>query len=112
MIVDDDHRIVHRGTGYNGTTPGKPGCLAGACPRGLLSYEELAGFSSYDTGPGACIGIHAEMNAIANAGSHCRGATLYITCEPCHGCVKLIGAAGIARTVWAAEGRVQSRPGV
>jgi len=50
-------------------------------------------------------GRHAELVAIAAAGGRARGATLYVTMEPCshHGktppCVDAIGEAGIARVV-------------
>lgn len=30
VIVSQDHRVLS--TGYNGAPPGRPGCLAGACP--------------------------------------------------------------------------------
>jgi diaminohydroxyphosphoribosylaminopyrimidine deaminase / 5-amino-6-(5-phosphoribosylamino)uracil reductase len=50
-------------------------------------------------------GPHAEVNAIAAAGDRARGATLYVTQEPCshHGrtppCVDAVLAAGIRRVV-------------
>ena len=50
-------------------------------------------------------GPHAEVNAIAAAGQRARGATLYVTMEPCshHGrtppCVDAVLAAGITRVV-------------
>jgi diaminohydroxyphosphoribosylaminopyrimidine deaminase / 5-amino-6-(5-phosphoribosylamino)uracil reductase len=52
---------------------------------------------------------HAEPVALAEAGDLCRGATLYVTLEPCshHGktppCAEAIVAAGIARVVSAIE---------
>jgi dCMP deaminase len=106
LIVDEHHRIV--GTGYNGAPAGAPGCLSGNCPRGLLTYDQLKTFSSYDDGPGRCISVHAEQNAIMYAGiDKCRGATIYITGEPCKTCRRLIAGAGIARMVWRGEnGRV------
>ena len=99
LVVDEDHRIV--GQGYNGAPAGEPGCLQGACPRGLLSYEELKTMSSYDDGPGRCISTHAETNAIIDAGrTRCKNASIYITGEPCSGCRKTIAAAGITRIVY------------
>jgi dCMP deaminase len=57
--------------------------------------------SSYDTGPGACIAVHAEANALLYAGvDGCKGSTLYVTCAPCDGCDRLICASGIARVVY------------
>lgn len=107
-VIVKHHRIVS--TGYNGSPAGERGCLTdGACPRGRL-HDELAaginesavqsGFSSYDTGPGACIAVHAEANAIIYAEySRCRGATLYCTHAPCLGCMKLIRGAGIVQVI-------------
>ncbi len=97
IIVQGD-RIVS--TGYNGAPTKKPGCLtAGACPRGRLSVHEVLPGSSYDTGSGACIALHAEQNAILRAGLDSRGAVLYVTDEPCDGCSRLIEGAGILRVV-------------
>lgn len=112
--------------GYNGAPPGKPGCLTdGACPRGrhyksyaghadgrgIIDYcacdkpwpcpDAVEAMSSYDTGPGACIAVHAELNAIMRAGrDRCAGATMYVTREPCDGCWRVIDGAGIVRVVW------------
>ena len=98
VIVDQDHRIVS--TGYNGAPPGRVGCLDGGCPRGKLSEAELPAYTSYDDGPGMCIALHAELNAVVWAGrAACSGATLYITDDPCEGCKKVIRAADIARVI-------------
>jgi diaminohydroxyphosphoribosylaminopyrimidine deaminase / 5-amino-6-(5-phosphoribosylamino)uracil reductase len=54
-------------------------------------------------------GAHGEIVALASAGEAARGATLYVTLEPCahHGrtppCTDAILAAGIVRVVYAAE---------
>jgi diaminohydroxyphosphoribosylaminopyrimidine deaminase / 5-amino-6-(5-phosphoribosylamino)uracil reductase len=54
-------------------------------------------------------GRHAEVEALAAAGDRARGATLYVTLEPCahHGktppCTDAILAAGVRRVVFAAE---------
>ena len=102
VIVSADHRPVS--FGYNGAPSGHAGCLEGACPRGRLSQEELQSLAGgYDdpASVGFCISVHAEANAILLAGRNaCKGASIYITGEPCHGCRKLIHAAGIARVVW------------
>lgn len=104
-LMRADHTIA--ATGYNGAPAGEPGCLtAGACPRGRASYDEVPsydqpGASSYDVGPGACIAIHAEMNAILRAlPGDMEGATLYVTDKPCPGCARMIAATPIARVVW------------
>lgn len=101
VIVDQQHRIV--ATGYNGAPAGAPGCLtAGACPRGQQGFDAVPPGSSYDTGPSSCIAVHAEANALLYADGHrTRGATLYVTSEPCDGCARLIAGAGITRVVTA-----------
>lgn len=94
-VIVKDRRIVS--TGYNGAPSGAVGCLDGACPR---AHSDVPPMSSYDTGAGSCISIHAEANAIVYAdGLRTVGATLYCTDEPCDGCKRLIAAAGIENVV-------------
>lgn len=94
-VVVRDHRIV--ATGYNAAPSGGPSCLAGECPRGLLSNAECRSLSSYEN----CIAIHAEANAIAYANwRDTQGAVLYVTGPQCDMCRKLTRAAGIVRVVW------------
>lgn len=93
-VVVKDRRI--RATGYNGAPAGDPGCES--CPRRTSDVDPG---SSYDTGPGQCVAVHAEANALL----YCNredlvGATLYLTTDPCDGCLKLIKASGISRVVW------------
>jgi dCMP deaminase len=124
VILDSEHRIVS--TGYNGSPPGGPSCLAGECPRG--QHRRIPGGfavdnqnwkpetcacgkwwpcreasepgSSYDTGYGVCIALHAELNAILYADrERLDEATLYITDEPCDGCMKIIKGTRIKRVV-------------
>lgn len=97
-IALDEHHIVV-GHGYNGAPSGAPGCLSdGACPR---AYSDVEPLSSYDTGPGACIALHAEQNLVLHANwRDLRGATIYITREPCGGCWRLIRGAAFSRVVW------------
>lgn len=95
VIVGLDHEVI--AIGYNGAERGGPSCLAGDCPR---AFSDVEPGSSYDTGPGACIAMHAEHNAILEVGRKaCKGATLYVTSEPCAGCQKVIRYVGIAKVV-------------
>jgi dCMP deaminase len=98
-VVVKDNRI--KSTGYNGSPPGGPSCLQGQCPRGLMSKTEVPPESSYDTGPGTCIALHAEQNALLYASPDDRqGATLYLTDKPCDGCWRMIQGSGINRVIY------------
>jgi len=99
VIMRPDHSVVS--TGYNGGPSGGDSCLMGKCPRGLMSEDEVAPGSSYDTGPGSCIALHAEQNALLRADwDEMQNATLYITEEPCEGCVRMITGTHLDRVVW------------
>lgn len=86
VYVDEKQAIV--GVGWNGLPNGS--CTAGACPRGLTSYEETPAFTSYR---GNCEALHAEDSAFRAAGE-ATGGTMYVTCEPCPGCAELCEARG------------------
>jgi dCMP deaminase len=89
-VVVRDRRII--ATGYNGSVPGGPSCLAGECPRGLKSKEEVpSNHADYSD----CHALHAEQNAVAHAAGDLQGATIYITGRPCDMCGKLCAAAGL-----------------
>lgn len=100
VIVDAQNRIV--GAGYNGTYRGGPNCLQGACPRALSNVESG---SSYDTGPGACIAVHAELNALLDVSDRKRleSSELYVTAAPCQGCLKILRNTQIYRILWLDE---------
>ncbi|XVU30551.1 deoxycytidylate deaminase [Actinoplanes sp. CA-054009] len=84
-------------TGYNGSPPGGPSCLAGECPRGRMTYEEQPADIGYDN----CVAVHAEANACLRAGrNRAWGGELYLTDPPCVECRKTIQAVGIFRVVW------------
>jgi len=78
-------------TGYNGPPSGSAHCTAqGYCYPGLSSCDASKAMPSR--------AVHAEANALAQAGKHgipTDGASIYITLEPCLACLKLIISAGI-----------------
>lgn len=95
-VLVKDNRIV--ATGYNGAPPGRAHCIDGGCPRGKLSYDEVPAGADYNKHP--CVAVHAEANALLRAGhALTKGATLYVTDEPCQQCHNMIAAAEIAK-VW------------
>jgi diaminohydroxyphosphoribosylaminopyrimidine deaminase/5-amino-6-(5-phosphoribosylamino)uracil reductase len=77
----------------------RPWVGAVVVPAGQPDHPGFAGATEGRTGP------HAEIVALAAAGDDARGATLYVTLEPCshHGvtppCADAVIAAGIARVV-------------
>ncbi len=82
------------GNGYNGVPSGFVHCVDGGCPRGQLSKAAVPSGSDYNAYP--CHAIHAENNAILQAGlADARGAVLYTTEPPCQQCTNLIEHAGI-----------------
>jgi dCMP deaminase len=98
VIVDQSHRIIS--TGYNGSPPEGPSCLAGECPRGLKSFEETPSYLEGNHNFSDCVAVHAEANAILRADwADLEGATLYITGPNCDMCSKLIAASPIKRVV-------------
>lgn len=108
VLVDAQHRVV--ATGYNGTRAGSEGCLAGACPRGLLSYERVAEFSDYSNpaSPGYCISTHAEVNALTHAKGTVQGCTVYVTDPPCPACFKILYNSGLAGVVYRESSMIQT----
>lgn len=81
VIVMDD-RVIS--TGYNGF------------PRSVADDEELLN----DREAKYARTVHAEANAILNAGQRLEGAVLYTTLLPCSACASLIIQAGIAEIVY------------
>ena len=93
-LVVRDRRIVS--TGYNGAPSGIAHCESAGCLRqklGIPSGERHE----------LCRAIHAEQNALLQAaryGSVLQNGTLYVTCQPCSLCAKMLINAGIVRIVY------------
>jgi dCMP deaminase len=79
-------------TGYNGAPAGAKDCLELGCLRDEIGIPS-------GTRHEVCRAIHAEQNAIIQAGVSLRGATLYCTHTPCVLCAKMLVNAGIERLV-------------
>ena len=93
-LIVKDGRILS--TGYNGTPAGFKNC--NDYWHGEYTKEHHEWSKTYE--------IHAEMNAIiwaAREGISIKGATIYVTLEPCSECSKNIIASGIKRIVYAKE---------
>lgn len=92
-LIVREKRIL--ATGYNGAPRGLPHCPDEGhlhdWPQGCLRA-------------GHCIrSLHAEQNALLQAamiGVPCEGATMYVTCQPCNTCAKMIVNAGISRVIY------------
>ena len=87
VIVDGNNRIVS--TGYNGSAKGMPHCS----DVGHLLKE-------VDGRPSCVRTLHAESNALDDAGRRAEGGTIYVTVIPCYNCAKRIVNAGVRRVVW------------
>ncbi|CDF36383.1 unnamed protein product [Chondrus crispus] len=92
-VIARNKRIV--ATGYNGTPSGVTNCLDGGCGR----CNGAA--SSQGVGLDLCLCLHAEENAIIEAGrERCEGGILYTNLFPCILCAKKIVQSGIRRIVF------------
>ncbi|UOF91829.1 cytidine/deoxycytidylate deaminase family protein [Fodinisporobacter ferrooxydans] len=85
VIVKDKHIIS---TGYNGSIHGHDHCDAVGC---LIDEHSGRCFRT----------IHAEANACLHANrDSLKGATAYVTHEPCENCSKILAQVGIERIVF------------
>lgn len=111
VLVKDDVIIS---TGYNGAPRGEVNCCDSGCCRassglGPVNSSARVHGNQY----GSCVAVHAEQNAILNAGrSKCVGATLYLACLtpgrsaiPCNICNRLINNVSIKKIVVKGIGR-------
>lgn len=93
IVVRKNHIV---GSGYNGTASGEVNCSDGGCPRGQMLKDARLLRADYSD----CEGIHAEWNAMIDAGRSCAGSTMYVNAVPCHLCRKMARGAGINAIVW------------
>lgn len=95
-VIVRDRRIL--ATGYNGAPRGLAHCPVDGdqhdWPRGCMKS-------------GHCIrSLHAEQNALLQAamiGVPCADSTMYVTCQPCNSCAKMVINAGIVRVIYEGE---------
>lgn len=92
-VIVRDRRILC--TGYNGAPRG-----LSHCPPNGPTHEWPEGCLH----AGHCQrALHAEQNALLQAamiGIPCGDATMYVTCQPCNSCAKMIINAGISRVIY------------
>jgi len=90
VITNDEHGIV--ATGYNGVVRGAPHCEDIGCIKDEQDIDS-------GMGHGICPAVHAEQNALIQAGRNSIGCTLYINAYPCKICARMIVNSGIRRVV-------------
>lgn len=94
-VLTKEHRIV--ATGYNGTPFGIENCNRAGCPR-------CVGAKVVGKDLDKCVCIHAEENAVIEAGrSNAKGCTVYTTTFPCLFCTKALIQAGVTKLVYYKE---------
>jgi len=93
-LIVKDKRIL--ASGYNGAPAGVSHCDEIGCLRQQLNIPSGERHE-------LCRAIHAEQNAIVQAaysGTSVRGATMYVSLQPCSLCAKLMINAGITKLVY------------
>lgn len=93
-VLVREKRVIS--TGYNGTPRGLKNCGDGGCPR--CNEGQGSGF-----GLGTCLCLHAEENALLEAGRERirEGAILYCDTCPCLTCSIKITQVGVSEVVYA-----------
>ena len=86
VIVDDKHRVVS--IGYNGMPYG--------CSDDVYTWDREGDL--LDTKYPYV--VHAELNAILNAGRSLKDCTLYVSLFPCNECAKAIIQSGIKKIIY------------
>jgi len=91
IIVSDVGEI--KSSGYNGNPRGLPHCEEIGCIRDKLGIPSGTRLET-------CTAVHAEQNALIQAGTNSRGSTVYSTIVPCPICARMILNSQIARVVY------------
>jgi dCMP deaminase len=94
IIVNDRHEIV--ATGYNGVVRGAEHCDIIGCIKDKQKIKS-------GTGHEICPAVHAEQNALLQAGKLAKNCTLYLNAFPCKICARLIVNAGISKVITSGE---------
>ena len=93
-LIVKDKRVI--ATGYNGAPSDCRHCEETGCLREKLNIKSGERHE-------LCRAIHAEQNAIvqaAKAGISIDEATIYVTCQPCILCAKMIVNSGIKKVIF------------
>jgi len=91
-IIVSEHGEI-KSTGYNGNPRGLPHCEEMGCIRDKLGIPSGTRLET-------CTAVHAEQNALIQAGTNARGSTLYSTIVPCPICARMILNAQVSRVVY------------
>jgi len=91
-IIVSKHGEI-KSTGYNGNPRGLPHCEEMGCIRDKLKIPSGTRLET-------CTAVHAEQNALLQAGTNARDSTLYSTIVPCPICARMIMNAQVARVVY------------
>ncbi len=93
-VIVKDRRILT--TGYNGVPTGIEHCTPETCIRTKMNVPSGERHE-------LCRGLHAEQNAIIQAGFHgvsIQGAVIYVTHQPCSICTKMLINSGIKKFIY------------
>jgi dCMP deaminase len=94
IVVNKDHEIV--ATGFNGNVRGAPHCDKIGCIKDEMGLKSGEGHEW-------CTAVHAEQNALVQAGKASKGSTLYVNAFPCKICARLTVNSGIQKVVISGE---------
>ena len=102
-LIVKDNKIIS--SGYNGNPRTFPHCDEMGCISDELGIKS-------GTKMETCTGVHAEQNALLQAGKMADGATLYCNAFPCKICARLIINAKISRVVITKSANYADRDGM